>query len=200
MVTVGVVGVDDDPPPFRMPRVFPCRRARGESLGPSLDFWLEVFVRTMRSFSFRDLARRCLCVCPSDCAPPSSWISGRFRSSPRAFESHFPGGREDVRYIVRRCSSIRYGMGGPAARGVGGEVLVGEVVSPVGDVTTVIGVGWESIIRVTDRFSKVLSRGTKANWKEWLVFLGGAKSASLLIPVFDLALFATLLALKLGLE
>lgn len=78
-------------------------------------------------------------------------------------------------------------MGVPAARGVGGEVLVGEVVSPVGDVTTVIGVGCESIIKVTDRFSKGLSRGTKVNWKEWLVFLGGSKSASLLIPVFDLA-------------
>jgi len=61
-------------------------------------------------------------------------------------ESHFPGGREEVRNIVRRRSSIRYGMGGPTACGVWGEVMVGGLGSPAGGVTTVIGVEDGSII------------------------------------------------------
>jgi hypothetical protein len=81
-------------------------------------------------------------------------MSGRLRSSARALGSHFPGEREEVRYIVRRCSSIRYGIGGPAACGVG-EVFVEGLVSPVGDVTTVIGVGCGLIIIVLQRGEKV---------------------------------------------
>lgn len=130
---MGVVGVEDDPSLFEMPKLL--RRVRGELL----DEFFELSVRTISSLSFRDLARRCLCDRPSD----SSGISGMFNSSPRALESHLPGGTEERMNIVRRRSSIRYGMAGPTACGVWGDVMVGGLGAGV---TTVIGIEDRSII------------------------------------------------------
>lgn len=145
---IGVVGVEEEPPPiFGGTRFLEYRCARGELLGEILAFWFasSKIVAATRSSSLRDLLRFCLRGCASALGSSGS---ARVRSSFNAFVSHFPGGTEDVKNIVRLCSSIRYCcMDGPAAlrKGMGGDGLSG-LISPVGEVTTVMGLERELIM------------------------------------------------------
>lgn len=139
IAAVGVVGVDEELPLWGTARFFALRWVRGEAVGAfTFDFWLQASVRTIRSFSLRDLVRRWLCICVSpSTVVPSSGMSGRLISSLRVLTSYLPGGKN----IVRRCSTIRYWTGG--LFGVRGEVCtdVDGFVASMGDGTTVVRVG-----------------------------------------------------------